>query len=54
MTTPLYMLRCFELGISTADLDSLTTGLVFDMYTEKSNDGEEYDEIATQADFDRF
>jgi hypothetical protein len=25
-----------------------------DMYIEKSNDNEEYPELATQADFDKF
>lgn len=54
MTTSLYMLRCFEIGARIDDLDEMTTGLIFDMYTERSNDNEEYDEIATQSDFDRF
>lgn len=37
-----------------ADLDSLTVGMVNDMFTEKSNDSYNYREVATQADFDRF
>lgn len=28
MTTPLFLLRCVQLGISIADLDLLTIGLV--------------------------
>lgn len=31
MTTPLFLLRCVQLGISIADLDLLTIGLVNDM-----------------------
>ena len=54
MTTPLFLLRCVELGIGIADLDLLTIGLVLDMWTEKDNDGIEYDRIATQEDFDFF
>lgn len=54
MTVALYLLRCFEIGMSVSDLDYLDTGMVFDMYLEKSNDGVEYAEVATQADFDRF
>ena len=34
MTTPLFLLRCVQLGISIADLDLLTIGLVNDMFTE--------------------
>ena len=38
MTTPLFMLRCVQLGISIRDLDLLTIGLVNDMFTESAND----------------
>ena len=51
MTTPLFMLRCVQLGISIADLDLLTIGLVNDMFTERQNDEYPYQEL---ADFDRF
>ena len=54
MTTPLFLLRCVELGISISDLDLLTIGLVLDMWTEKSNDSIKYDHRATQEDFDKF
>ena len=54
MTTALFLLRCVEIGISVADLDLLTIGLVMDMWTEKANDGVEYEHIATQEDFDKF
>ena len=35
MTTPLFLLRSVEIGISISDLDLLTVGLVIDMWTEK-------------------
>ena len=37
MTTPLFMLRCVEVGISISDLDLLTIGFVLDMWTERGN-----------------
>ena len=54
MTTPLFLLRCTEVGIAIRDLDLLSIGLVLDMWTEKANDGVKYRQIATQEDFDRF
>lgn len=48
------MLRAVQLGISISDLDLLTIGLVIDMYTESANDHQDYDEMATQEDMDRF
>lgn len=54
MTTPLFLLRCVQLGLSIRDLDLLTIGMVNDMYAESSNDEYKYREIATQNDFDRF
>ena len=54
MTTPLFLLRCVEIGISIRDLDLLTIGLVLDMWTEKGTDGATYSKIATQEDFDKF
>ena len=54
MTTPLFMLRCVQLGISIADLDLLTVGLVNDMFLESSRDKIEWKEQASQADMDRF
>ena len=55
MTTPLFLLRCVQLGISVRDLDLLTIGMVNDMFVESRND--EYKgwrQVATQEDFDRF
>ena len=57
MTTPLFLLRCVQLGISISDLDLLTIGMVNDMYVESGNDQDadkNYNVVATQADFDRF
>lgn len=54
MTTPLFLLRCVQLGISISELDLLTIGMVNDMYVESSNDDYKYAQIATQEDFDRF
>lgn len=53
-TTGLFMLRCFQLGLSTADLHELDYGTVIDMMIESGNDGEEYQQLATQEDFDKF
>ena len=55
MTTPLFLLRCLQLGISIRDLDLLTIGMVNDMFVESRND--EYKgwrQVAMQEDFDRF
>ena len=54
MTTPLFLLRCVQLGISIRDLDLLTIGIVNDMYAESRNDEYKYQEVATQEDFDKF
>lgn len=54
MTTPLFLLRCVELGISIHDLDLLTVGVITDMWTEKANDSVKYRRVATQEDFDKF
>ena len=54
MTTPLFLLRCVQLGIHIGELDLLTIGMVNDMYAESRNDDAKYEEVATQADFDAF
>lgn len=56
MTTPLFLLRCVQLGISIRDLDLLTIGMVNDMYVESGNDdvADAYSYVATQKDFDLF
>lgn len=54
MTTALFLLRCVQMGIAIADLDFLEIGMIFDMAVEMSNDSYEYEELATQSDFDSF
>lgn len=54
MTTPLFLLRCIQLGLSIRDLDLLTIGMVNDMFAESRNDDYKYREVATQDDFDKF
>ena len=55
MTTPLFLLRCKQLGLSMTELDLLTIGLINDMFTEREYD--EYsgwNEVASQSDMDMF
>ncbi len=58
MTTPLFLLRCLDVGLSMSDLELLTVGLVLDIWTERLNDDvkEPKSDIreATQEDFDKF
>lgn len=53
-TTGVYMLRCLEIGLRPSDLSDLDYGMVTDMLIERGNDSQEYDYVATQADFDNF
>ena len=54
MTTPLFLLRCLQVGLSLRDLDLLTVGMVNDIFAEQLNDDCKYATLATQEDFDRF
>ena len=54
MTTPLFLLRCVQIGLSISELDLLTIGTVNDMYAEMSNDDYPYAQTASQVDMDRF
>ena len=54
MTTPLFLLRCLQIGLSMNDLDLLTIGMVTEMFIENNNDSESYDYIGTQEDMDLF
>ena len=55
MTTPLFLLRCVQLGISIRDLDLLTIGIVNDMFSENANDEYKgYKTLASQDDMDAF
>ena len=48
------MLRAVQLGLSIADLEELSIGMVYDMLIEKQNDNYDYPVLATQADIDRL
>ena len=48
------MLRCFQIGLTVADLEVLSMGTVFDMFTESGNDSYDYKQVANQKDFDSF
>lgn len=55
MTTPLFLLRCVQLGISIRDLELLTVGMVNDMFSENANDDYKgYQTLASQEDMDNF
>lgn len=54
MNTPLFMLRCVQLGIAISDLELLSIGMINDMFIERHNDDYEYPIIATKADIDRL
>ncbi len=54
MTTPLFLLRCVQIGLSLSDLDLLTIGMVNDMFIERDNDEYNYPIKATQAQMDAF
>ncbi len=54
MTTPLFLLRCLQIGLSLRDLDLLTVGMVNDIFVENANDDCEYAVAATQEDMDAF
>ena len=54
MTTPLFLLRCVQIGLQISELDLLTIGTVNDMYSEMDMDDYPLAEVATQAQMDRF
>ncbi len=54
MNAALYALRCVQCGISIGDLEHLSIGLVYDMFTEAANDDYDYPVKATQEDIDRL
>ena len=54
MTTPLFLLRCVQIGLSLTDLDLLTIGMVNEIFIEKDNDDYNSPYKATQAQMDAF
>ena len=54
-TTPLFILRCVQIGLHMTDLDTLDMGMVMDIMTEAGNDTYKgYKELATQEDMEIF
>jgi hypothetical protein len=54
MTTPLFLLRCLQVGLSIRELDLLTVGMVNDIFIENMNDDCEYATIGGQEEMDAF
>ena len=54
MNTPLFLLRCLQVGLSLSELDLVTIGMVNDIFVESRNDDYKYETLASQEDFDRF
>ncbi|MBQ1389946.1 MAG: hypothetical protein IIY78_10030 [Clostridia bacterium] len=54
MTTPLFLLRCLQIGLSMRDLDLLTIGQITEMFIESNNDDFDYCYIADQQTMDSF
>ena len=50
----LFLLRVVQIGLKIEDLDFLEYGEVLDIFIEEHNDHEEYEQLATQEDYDRF
>jgi len=52
----LYLLRAKQLGLSLQEMEELEEGMILDMITESLNDeaSDDYQQLATQEDFDRF
>ena len=54
INTAIFLLRAVQLGLSVADLDELSIGMVLDVLIERQNDSYDYPVLATQADIDRL
>ena len=54
MTTPLFLLRCLQIGLSLDELDLLTIGMVTEIFIERLRDEDSFNYIGTQEDFDSF
>jgi hypothetical protein len=50
----LYLLRVVEAGIPLSCLDLLEVGEIMDILTERGNDSEQYNVLASQEDMDKF
>ncbi len=54
INTALFLLRALQCGVSIADCEYLSIGMINDMFIELGNDEYEYPTLATQADIDRL
>ena len=54
MTTPLFLLRCVQLGLHISELDLLTIGMVNELLIESGNDDYKYPVLADQDLMDKF
>ena len=54
INTAIFLLRATQIGLSMADLEELSIGIVLDMLIERQNDSYDYPRLATQADIDRL
>lgn len=54
MTTPLFLLRCVQLGLHISELNLLTIGMVNELFIESRNDEYQYPILADQDSMDRF
>lgn len=54
MNTPLFLLRCVQIGLSLRELDLLTIGMVNDLFIKRGNDDCEYSYLPMQEDFNSF
>ena len=54
MTTPLFLLRCLQIGLSLDELDLLTIGMVTEIAIERANDDCDYPILADQSAYDSF
>jgi len=53
-STALFLLRCIQLGLSMADLEELTVGMIYDIMIERKNDEYEWPEEATLEEIMNF
>lgn len=54
MNTALYVLRAKQMGLTLDEMEQLDEGFITDMIIESNNDSCEYQQLASQEDFDKF
>lgn len=53
-TTALFLLRCKQIHLTLEEIDELSVGFIYDLFTESANDYAEYNYVPTQEDYDKF